>query len=146
MSIDYVCKPNLKLAIVVWDGLITWDIWQEHLHRIFSDPAYAPMQMQISDLRFSSINPTIANDEIKTMKDLFADQRERVSLKKVAMVAGDEWNKLKLAEFALQTLSVSSIVFNDLVTACLWLGVDVLEVGQEIQQIRIKLRQNSEGK
>ena len=142
MSIGYVCKPNLKLAIAVWDGIITWDIWQEHLHRLLSDPAYTSMQMQISDLRFSSINPTIAGDQIQTMKELFAGQSERLTMKKIAIVAGDEWSKPKLAEFALQAISINSIVFNDLVTACLWLGVDVVEVGQEIKQIRIKLRDN----
>lgn len=142
MGIDYLCKPNLKLAIVVWDGSVNWNYWQEHLHRIFSDPAYAPMQMQITDLRFSSIGPTIADDEIHAMRDLLADQRERLSLKKIAIVAGDEWRKLKLAEFVLQTISVNSIVFNDLSTACVWLGVNVVEVGQDIKQLRIKLRQN----
>ena len=142
MGIDYICKPDLKLAVVAWDGNITWDYWQEHLRRIFSDPAYAPMQMQISDLRFSSISPTISNDEIQAMRDLLADQRERLSLKKIAMVAGDDWRKLKLAEFALHTISINSIVFNDLNTACLWLGVNVVEVGQEIKRLRIKLRQN----
>jgi hypothetical protein len=142
MRIDYICKPNLKLAIAVWDGSVTWDNWQAHLHRMFSDPAYAPMQIQITDLRFSSINPTISNDEIQAMRNLLADQRERISLNKVAIVAGDDWSKPKLAEFALQTISVNSIVFNDLNTACLWLGVNVVEVGQDIEQIRIKLRQN----
>lgn len=142
MGIDYICKPNLKLTIAVWDGIVTWDYWRGHLHRMFSDPAYAPMQLQITDLRFSSISPTIADAEIQAMRELLADQRERVSLKKVAIVAGDEWRKLKLAEFALQTISVNSIVFNDLNTACLWLGVNVVEVGQDIKQLRIGLRQN----
>src|ERR1700690_2334669 len=116
MSIDYICKPKLKLAIAVWDGLVTWDIWQEHLHHMFSDPAYAPMEIQITDLRFSSISPTIAGDQIQIMTELLTDQRERVSLKKIAIVAGDEWSKSKLGEFALQAISINSIVFNDLIT------------------------------
>jgi hypothetical protein len=142
MSIGYICKPNLKLVIAVWDGIVTWDIWREHLQRMFSDPAYAPMEIQITDLRFSTISPTIAEDQIQIMKELLTSQREKVSLKKVAIVAGDEWNIPKLGEFALQTIFINSIVFNDLTTACLWLGADVVEVGEDIKQIRIKLRQN----
>jgi hypothetical protein len=142
MSIGYVCKSNLKLAIAVWDGIITWNIWQEHLQRMFSDPAYAPMEIQITDLRFSSISPTIAGDQIQVMIELLSGQRERVSLKKIAIVAGDDWSKPKLGEFALQAIFINSIVFNDLTTACLWLGADVVEVGEDIKQIRIKLRQN----
>jgi hypothetical protein len=143
MGIGYICKPDIKLAITVWDGLITWDYWRKHLEKLFSDPDYASMQLQITDLRNSSIGPTITDEEIKAMTDLLDSQRQKVSMKKVAMVAGDEWNKPKLAEFALHAISINAIVFNDLETACIWLGINIKEVTQDIYQIRLKLQQKS---
>jgi hypothetical protein len=143
MGIAYVCKPNRKLAVVVWDGLVTSDAWREHLQRMLIDPNYAPMQSQITDLRYSSISPTISDDQIKAMVDLMESQRKNISLSKFAIVAGSEWNKPQLAAFGLKSISVNPIVFNDLETACLWLGVDGEEVGKDIQQLRLKLRQGS---
>jgi hypothetical protein len=142
MSIRYICKPELKLAVVVWDGVVTWDDWHAHLRRMFTDPVYAPIQSQFTDLRFSSISPTISNDQIQMMVDLIVDMRKKISLMKLAIVAGNDWDKPKLVEIALQPLSINSIVFNDLVTACLWLGVDVVKIGRDIQNIRLALRQD----
>ena len=138
MGIAYGCKPNLKLALVVWDGLITWDEWRQHLQRMLVDPDYAPMQSQITDLRYSTISPSISNKEIQAMIDMVADQRENLSLKRVAIVAGDEWSKPKQTEVGLRSLSITPIVFNDLTLACEWLGLQEVEISKDLQQIRIK--------
>ena len=125
MGIGYVCKPNLKLAIVVWGGTVTWDDWRDHLQKMLLDPDYASMKLQITDLRFASIKATAEKDQIQGMLASAAALRQKVSLTKLAMVAGGEWGKPKIAELALKSLSVDSIVFNDPVTACVWLGVEL---------------------
>src|ERR1700690_3829742 len=130
MGIAYGCKPNLKLALVVWDGLITWDEWRQHLQRMLVDPDYASMQSQITDLRYSTISPSISNKEIQAMIDMVADQRENLSLKRVAIVAGDEWSKPKQTEVGLRSLSITPIVFNDLTLACEWLGLQEVEISK----------------
>lgn len=78
MGIAYSCKPNRKLAMVVWDGQVTWDVWREHLLRMLVDPHYAPMQSQITDLRSSSLGADILNDQIELMIDLVAGQRSKL--------------------------------------------------------------------
>jgi hypothetical protein len=138
MGIVYSCKPKLKLALVVWDGLVTWDEWRQHLQRMLVDPDYAPMQSQITDLRHSTISPGISNKEIQAMIDMVADQRENISLTRVAIVAGDEWSKPKLAEVGLRSLSISPIVFNHLSLACQWLGLQEVEISMDLQQIHNK--------
>jgi hypothetical protein len=75
------------------------------------------------------------------MTKLLAAQRGKVSLIKVAIVAGNEWDKPKLVEFALHAISVNSIVFNDLATACIWLGVNAEQVGAVTEELRRRLRQ-----
>src|SRR5271157_271290 len=134
MGIGYICKSNLKLAVVVWDGIVACDDWQKHLQRMFSDPAYASMQIQITDLHYVSSSPTISREQIQVMTDMFTRQRESLSLEKVALIAGDEWDKSQLVQIALRDISVNSIVFNELATACLWLGVKLSEAEQDIKQ------------
>ena len=107
MGIAYSCKPNLKLALVVWDGPVTWTQWREHLERMLIDPDYGPMQIQITDLRYSTISPDISDAEIKSMIDMVADQRENLSLKRVAIVSGGEWSKPQLVEVGLKSLSIT---------------------------------------
>ena len=138
MGIAYTCNPDSRLALVAWEGVVSWDQWWAHLQRMFLDPDYAPMQSQITDLRHSSLSPTISNDEIKSMAGLVASQRGRLSLTRVAILAGGEWERPRLAEAALESISVTAIVFNDLATACLWLGVDAAEVAADLERTRLK--------
>ena len=58
-------------------------------------------------------------------------------------MAGADWEKPKLVEHLIEPLQVRPIVFTNLVTAFTWLDLDVVDIGREIQQIRLKLRTNS---
>jgi hypothetical protein len=143
MGIAYVCKPDRKLALVVWDGVVTWDDWWQHLPRMLSDPDFAAMEIQLTDLRYAAISPTISKDQIQTMVDLLRAQREHLSLRKVAIVAGDQWEKPKLAALGFESVSVAAIVFNELTASCQWLGVDAAAVAADIEELRPKLREVS---
>jgi hypothetical protein len=140
MSIDYVCNPEKLLVIAVWDGVVSLDQWREHLERMLADPQYAAAKFQLSDLRFSSVDKSFSRAGIQRTIKFMATQPEKISGKKIAMVAGAEWEKPKYVELLLQGIAMRPIVFNDLTRACLWLGVDVVEVGNVIKQIRIDLR------
>ena len=74
------------------------------------------------------------------MIDLTASHRGRLSIARVAIVAGDDWERPRLAEAALKSISVTAIVFNDLTTACTWLGIDAAEAAADMERTRIKLR------
>ena len=128
--------------IVVWDGLVDLAQWQAHVPRMLSDPQYVPAAAQLTDLRFSSIDESIGEDDIRRMTDYFATQHSKLEGKRLAIVAGGEWEKPKQVELSLKSQMVQTIVFNDLVTACVWLGTDVVEAGREIQQLRLKLRRS----
>ena len=140
MGIAYTCMPDRKLALVAWDGVVSRDEWFAHLQRMLADPDYAPMQFQITDLRHASLSATISSVEIQAMVDLIAGQRGRLSIARVAIVAGDEWARPRIAEAALESISVTAIVFNDLTTACMWLGVDAAAAAADMERTRLKLR------
>jgi hypothetical protein len=140
MGIDYVYKPEKRLVIVVWDGVVNLDQWQAHLRHMFADAEYPLAKYHLTDLRFSSIDPSITEEGIRRAVDFMGAQGEKIIGKKFAIVAGDEWERPKFIEPLLQALSTHPIVFNDLVTACLWLGADVAEAGNTIKEIRSNLR------
>jgi len=141
MSIGYICKPNERIAIIVWDGLVTLDQWRNHVDKMFADPAYVSLKLQLSDLRFSIFDGSITDEKIREVVDHIGTRQKMFSLSKLAMVAGTDWAKTKLAESLIQMLSITPIVFADLHTACRWLGLDVVNIGRDIQQIRVQLRQ-----
>lgn len=95
--------------------------------------------MQLTDLRSCTIDPAIPNSAILRAVSFLARRRQQISQKKLAIVAGADWEKPKLIE----PLQVRPIVFTNLMTACAWLDLDVTETGREIQQIRLNLRSNS---
>ena len=141
MGIAYVCKPDRKLAVVVWDGWLPGRTGGSHYPRMLSDLDFAAMQTQISDLRYASISAAISNDKYQAMVDLLASEREHLSLRKIAIVAGTEWAKPKLAVAGMESVSVAAIVFNELTAACLWLGVDPVAAAADIEELRSNLRQ-----
>jgi hypothetical protein len=143
MAIDYVYKPDRRLVIVVWDGTIKTGQWRKHLIRIFADANFRRAEMQLTDLRSSIIDPAVTNNTILRAVSFLAGQREHISQKKLAIVAGADWEKPKLVERLIEPLQVRPIVFTNLMTACAWLDLDVIETGREIQQLRLKLRSNS---
>ncbi len=143
MSIDYITKPDKKLIIVAWDGMIKLGEWQEHLSRMFTDPDFASAKMQLTDIRFSFVDPLITDEEIRGIVEFMALQRNKIAGKKLAIVVGQEWIKAKLVERLLQPLMTAPIVFTDLTTACMWLGLDAVDVGNEIKQMRLNLRRTS---
>ena len=143
MAIDYVYKPDRQLVIVVWDGTIKAGQWRAHLIRIFADPNFRRAEMQLTDLRSCTIDPAIPNSAILRAVRFLARRRQQISQKKLAIVAGADWEKPKLVEHLIEPLEVRPIVFTNLITACTWLDLDVVDIGHEIQQIRLKLRHNS---
>ena len=143
MAIGYVYRPDRRLVIVVWDGMVKAGQWRAHLIRIFADANFRQAEMQLTDLRYATIDPGVTNNAVLRAVSFLARRRQQISHKKLAIVAGAEWEKPKLVERLIEPLQVRPIVFTNLITACAWLGLDVVDIGHEIQQIRLKLRQSS---
>jgi hypothetical protein len=60
--------------------------------------------------------------------------------KRIAIIPGEGWEKAKLFVRLIASLGVRPIVFSNLVTACTWLNLDVVEVGNTIKELRLKMR------
>ena len=141
MAIDYVCKTDRRLVVVVWDQRVTLDQWRAHLERMFADPGYARADAQLTDMRFSSLDASITEMEIHRTVDTYIAERGLMARKRLAIVAGPDWDKAKLVERLIEPLNVRPIVFTNLITACTWLSLDVVEIGNALKEMRLKLRQ-----
>ncbi len=145
MGIAYTCIPRLSLSVVVWHGRIERDELFLHLQGMLADPDFQAMQRHLSDQRFSIIASSITLKQVWRIVDLLRSRRKNLSLRKFALVAGTEWDLLKQFEAAVLSVGVNAIVFNDLDRACVWLNVDAVEIGAELEKLRRKLRGISSG-
>ncbi len=143
MGIAYFCERNKDPVIVVWDGTVNLEQWQIHLRRMLADSSYALARSQVSDLRYSVLDSSITEDTIRSTVELLAGQTDVIRGKRIAIIAGAQWEQAKNAELHLLRLAVDPIVFTDLVHACWWLGVDEVRVGSEIKRVRLALRGDS---
>jgi hypothetical protein len=142
MAIDYVCMTEKRLVLVVWDQRVTVDQWRAHLQRMFADPCYARADAQLADLRYSTIDASVTEMEIHRIVDTtFVAERNLLAHKRLAIVAGPDWEKPKLVEQLIEPLNVRPIVFTNLVTACTWLSLEVVEIGNALKEMRLNLRQ-----
>ena len=141
MSIGYKFIKEKHLNISVWDGKVTLDEWLDNLRQIISGPDFPTTLMQIADLRSAAADPSIDERGIKQAAELIGTHTVNRTGKKIAIVAGKEFKRSKMFENLVKIHFWNAIVFNDLSTACTWLGIDTMETQQEIEQIRIKLRE-----
>ena len=139
MSIGFKFIKEKRLGISVWHGKVTLAEWLDNLRRIISDPDFPSTRMQVVDLRSATGDPSIDESGIKQAAEFIGSDPVKTTGRKVAVVAGKEFNRSKLFENLVKSHFQNVIVFNDLPTACTWLGIDTIETQQEIEQIRIKL-------
>ena len=91
-------------------------------------------------LRSAVADLSIDESGIKQAAEFIGSNLLKTTGRRVAVVAGKEFDRSKLFENLVKSHLLNVIVFNDLSTACTWLGIDTMETQQEIQQIHIKLR------
>ena len=115
----------------------------EHVRRFLDGPEYPLVQYQLADLRDASVKPYLTEAEIGRVVKYMQNQLGTLGGKKIAIVAGNDWETPKRAEALLKSLSVTPIVFNSLSTACVWLGQEVVEVENAIKEIRMSHRYES---
>ena len=140
MSIAYECKKELGITIVVWDGKVTFAQWMENARQLSVDPDFGLTSTQIVDLRFASVDPSIAEKEFQEIINFFSLHKQLFGGRKVAVIADEEFGRATVFKHMGESLGATFIVFNDLLIACHWLGVDVGMVEQEIEHLGAQLR------
>jgi hypothetical protein len=139
MGIAYRLDKVQGLMTIVWDGEVTADDWRAHLEAVFDDPDWPAGPSNLTDLRSADVSSITAADQADIVT-MYAPHVDKVKGMKSAAVAGDNFEAS--TEFGNQNgpPGLSLIVFNDLVTACTWLGVDKGVAQATVTQLRQALR------
>ncbi len=120
-------KPK-GITFVQWTGIVTSDEFLAFVRMLLSDPDWPPSRRaQLVDLRTVRADASLDNAVIEQAVKLYAADLERLRGLKFGVVASDEFAKAVHFQELISRYGVSGIVFNSLSTACVWLGIDLVE-------------------
>ncbi len=141
MSIVYRINKEQGFTVVLWDGVVTADAFLAHVRRLSGDADWPPpKRLHLSDLRAASLDVSMDEAIIEKAAEIYGTHQDKIAGMKVAIVAGEPFNKAVLFERAIARYGATAIVFNFPDTACKWLGVDHEEVKRTLQQLRAPSR------
>ncbi|MCK9410303.1 MAG: hypothetical protein WCX28_10675 [Bacteriovoracaceae bacterium] len=144
MSIKYICDKKKKLTISVWHHHVTFEQWKKNVEKLLADPDFIHTNKQIVDIHIGSADISIGEEEIKQVLQYILKHPELVVGRKIAIIAGKEFHRSTMFTHFARSQSLNTIVFNDLHTACKWLGIDRQEAELTIEQIRKDLDRSTQ--
>ena len=140
MAITHYSDKQKGITIIVWDGTVVWDDWLEHVQELVIDPHWRSLPRFIADLRSVTDTSAIQEKELELAAIAIAENRAALAMKTGAVVASDEFWQAQRFGKLIEGFGTSTIVFNTLETACVFLGLDPIETSQSIEQLRSQLR------
>ncbi len=132
--------PEKGIVFVVWDGVVTAQEWFTYAQKLASHPDWPATPRVLGDLLSVKDTSSIHNREIEHAVEIFSANPRALRNKKLAVIAADEFGKARHFEDLLTHFGVSSVVFNNLDTACLFLGVDMLHAYRTLDAMRQELQ------
>jgi hypothetical protein len=136
MGIKYRADSERQVIFVAWDGVVTADVWFEHIDKLIADPLWSSISAMLVDLRTVTDISSIEEAEIEHAVALFSTVPIPLSKKRVGVVASGAFWKSRRFGHLISRFGPSFIVFNDLSTACLYLGIKTTEALKALQQLR----------
>lgn len=140
MGIQYRADVEKQIIFVVWDGVVSADVWFEHIERLIADPLWPSISSMLVDLHSARDISSIEEAEIEHAVALFSSVPDPLSKKRVGIVAGDAfWKSRRFGEL-VSPFGPSVIVFNDMGTACVYLGINATDALKAIQELRAEMK------
>jgi hypothetical protein len=136
MGIEYRAHLEKQIVFVVWNGVVTADEWFEHIQVLITDPLWPSISAMLVDLHSITDLSAIEEAEIEHAVALFNSVPDSLSNKRVAVVAGNAFWKSRRFGQLISPFGPSVIVFNDLSTACLYLGIKSTDASKALQELR----------
>ena len=140
MGIIHLSDRKRDMVFIVWDGQVTWEDWKAHAQALTTDPNWHVISRFMADVQTVSDTSTIGEGELEQAVAILHSNPDTLIRKRSAVVASEEfWRASKFREILSQT-GIESVVFNNLDTACLFLGINLAETHQTMQELRAQLR------
>jgi hypothetical protein len=141
MGIAYRCDNTMGLCVSVWDGVVTEEQRRQHIATLEADPEWGAAGLLLTDLTgISAVRRPSAKQVLETAAEFSERLAPAVRDAKWAMVAGETFVLAQRFGTYLEEEVPRLIVFNDLATACTWLGVDGVAVGTVLDELRAEVR------
>jgi hypothetical protein len=145
MGIAYRCDPTTRIGVEVWHGDVGFDVARLHVEQLAKDPDWAASRRIISDLTGLASESLPSADQIRGLSDAFLQQL-------AYLVTDAKWSIIADRAFAEALVFGEQvrhevrrmIVFTNLVTACVWLGVERGDVEPVIEDLRRQIRAEPE--
>lgn len=125
---------------IVWDGIVTWRDWSKQIENVTGDPLWRSSQRFLADLRSVTDTSTIGPAEVDEAVKLFSADRDSLTHKRGAIIALQEFGRARRFADLLTRFGSSVVIFNNIDTACLFLGLDVAETNRLLEGLRRQLR------
>jgi len=139
MGIAYSCDKDKGVSYEVWAGVVTGNNWAEHVRRQVADPEWPAGDRSLTDLRLVSSNSSIGKAEMEEVVALYGAHPAKLAQGRAAVVAGKDFQLSPLFRIFTSRHGFRLIVFNDMLLACKWLGLDSNEAERSIAWLRAKL-------
>ena len=136
MGIKYRIHVEKKIVFVVWKGVISADEWFEHIQRLIVDSHWPSISAMLVNLHSITDVSSIGETEIQHAVALFNSIPSALSNKRIAVVAGDTFWKSRRFGQLIAPYGPSVLVFNDMSTACIYLGIKLTDATKAIQELR----------
>jgi hypothetical protein len=127
------------LIVTVWDGSVTAAEWADTVQNQVAYPSNSKSMRRLTDARTAD-SSNITEDDVAAISASYARSGVPLSGVKLAIVANEGWATAQQVETSLSNLGVTTVVFSDAHTACVWLGVDPAVVVATINDLRRQLR------
>lgn len=111
MGIKYRADSEKQIIFVVWDGVVTADVWFEHIDRLIVDPLWPSISSMLVDLRTTTDVSSIEEAEIEHAVALFSTVPIPLSKKRVGVVASGAFWKSRRFGHLISRFGPSFIVF-----------------------------------
>jgi len=128
------------VIFVVWDGEVTSDEWGGQIPRLLTDSDWSASSRLVADVHTLSNTSSMGSTEIEEAAAIFGSNLNAVARTRVAVIARDEFGKVKYYGDLIARFGVSRVVFNSLDTACVFLGINLRETRKRLQELRAMLR------
>jgi hypothetical protein len=125
------------VSVEVWTGLITDEDAEKHIALVAGDPEWARQGRILTDLTGLVEESRPSDEGIAHTAALFRNRiGQRLRAAKWAMVADVTFEEATKFAEAISDEAPRLIVFNDPAAASDWLGVDVVQVGAILEDLR----------
>jgi len=144
MGIAYRVDEPAGVSTSVWAGLVTYDQAMQHVAALAATPEWGAGGLILTDLTAVASTSFPDREQVSELASRFVDQLDdRSRSTKWAVIANEIFSRASQFGEELGDAARRLIVFFDLASACIWLGVDLDAMRAVIERLREEARSQS---